>query len=65
MKEVPVLIAGGRPRWHDVGEDARVTRDRMHARREKPIDDAPPQDGYYKFTQHGIVSEAWIVETPA
>ena len=26
---------GGRPRWHDIGEDARIIRHRMHASQEK------------------------------
>src|ERR1700722_4842007 len=56
---------GRRPGWHDVSEDARVVRHRMYARREKSIDDPPPEDGYYKLTQHGIVSKARGFETTA
>src|ERR1700722_8965502 len=56
---------GRRPGWHDIGEDARVIRHRMHARREKSINDPPPEDGYYKFAQHGIVSKTRVVETLA
>src|ERR1700722_3741462 len=56
---------GRRPGWHDFGEDAGVVRHRMHAGGEKSINDPPPEDGYYKLTQHGIVSKARGVETTA
>src|ERR1700721_106638 len=61
----PCPNCGGRTRRYDIGQDARVIRHRMHAGREKSVNDPPPEDGYYEFTQHGIVSKARIVETLA
>jgi len=47
-----------RPGWDDIGEDARVVRGLLHARREEPDDDPASQDGHHKLAQHGIVSKA-------
>ena len=63
MKEVPVLIAGGGPVGMTLAKTLASFGIECMLVGEKSINDPPPEDGYYEFTQHGIVSKAWGVET--
>jgi 2-polyprenyl-6-methoxyphenol hydroxylase-like FAD-dependent oxidoreductase len=65
MKEVPVLIAGGGPVGMTLAKTLASFGIECMLVERNPSTTPPPQDGYYKFSQHGVVSKTWVVETPA
>ena len=65
MKEVPVLIAGGGPVGMTLAKTLASFGIECMLVERNPSTTRHPKDGYYKFSQHGVVSKTGVVETPA